>query len=110
MKPDSGQFNWLFGFAAARLENILAIYRHLLMERYRNIKDLSAAIGLSVRTIRNWVVDPVNPIPCFRVGGKLLFEESEVVKWIEQFRVEVVDVSKLADELINVMKKEKNYD
>jgi len=70
------------------------------MKRYVNIKHLSTTIGLSVRTIRKWVVDPVNPIPCFRVGGKLLFEESEVMQWLEQFRVNIVDVEEIADQII----------
>lgn len=79
------------------------------MKRYVNTKQLSTIISLSPRTIRKWVTDPVNPLRCYRVGGKLLFEESEVVQWLEQFRVETIDLDTKVDEFMAVMKKDR-YD
>lgn len=70
------------------------------MKRYVNIKQLSTTIGLSPRTIRKWVIDPVNPLRCYRVGGKLLFEESEVEQWLKKFRVKAINIDATVDELL----------
>ena len=77
------------------------------MKRYVNIKQLTNTIGLSPRTIRKWIVNPVNPIPCFRVGGKLLFEESEMTTWLEGHRIKTIDIEAMADELLTSFTKGK---
>ncbi len=69
------------------------------MKQYVSIKQLSTTIGLSPRTLRRWVIDPVNPLPCYHVGGKLLFEESEVEQWLEKFRVDTIDMDAIVDGL-----------
>ena len=76
--------------------------------KYIDLKELSAHIGLSPRTLRKYVTDPVQPLPCFKVGGKLVFKESEVGKWIETFRVKPTDVDAVVDEMISEISMENN--
>jgi excisionase family DNA binding protein len=53
---------------------------------YCDLKTLAAHLGISTRTIRNWVyADP--PLPAYQPGGKLLFKLTEVDNWLEQHRV-----------------------
>ena len=68
------------------------------MDGYIDINELSTRASLSPRTLRGWVRDAVNPLPAYRVGGKLLFRWCEVVAWIEGQRIGTIDI----DELISV--------
>ena len=71
---------------------------------YLGLKDTCKRTGLSPRTLRAWVHDPVCPLPAYRVGGKLLFKWSDVERWIQQFRVKPVDVRAVADEFLSSMR------
>ena len=60
-------------------------------------------LSLSPRTIRKWVVDPIDPLPAYRVGGKLLFAyESEVVPCVKKHRVRQ-DLDQFVDETVSEM-------
>ena len=51
--------------------------------------SLQAAAGyscLSVRTLRGWLSHHERPLPCYRVGGKILVRRSELDRWLETFR------------------------
>ncbi len=61
-----------------------------------DLRELSRRTGLSRRTLRSWVADPVRPLPAFQVGSKLLFKWEEVTRWFEGHRVAVVDLEGLA--------------
>ena len=63
---------------------------------YVSLRELSNRLGLSPRTIRAWVRDPVHPLPAYRVGGKLLFKWAEVERWLEEFRVTPLNTNELA--------------
>ena len=68
-------------------------------------RELAARIGLSPRTIRTKVVDPLDPLPAHRVGGKLLFRWIEVERWIRRHRVHPAELeSSLADRADQVIK------
>jgi len=69
---------------------------------YIDLKELSRKTSLSTRTLREWVKEPVQPLPCYKVKGKLLFSWKEVVKWIEQFRIETVDIDEITDNILRV--------
>jgi len=49
---------------------------------------LATYSGLSVRTLRALLVDPVDPLPYFRLPGKILVKKSEFDAWIERRRVQ----------------------
>jgi hypothetical protein len=53
---------------------------------YLKLRDLARYSGLSVRTLRQWLNDPENPLPCYRVGGVMLVKLVEFERWIEVFR------------------------
>ena len=78
---------------------------HPLDPQLVDLKTLSRMVSTCPRTIRSWVHDATNPLPAYRVGGKLLFRRDEVERWIQQFRVEPQDVSALADEIVRMVNK-----
>jgi excisionase family DNA binding protein len=51
-----------------------------------DFRGLSAYLPLSRRTIHTLVNDPVDPLPAYRIGNKLLFRRSEVDKWVSRRR------------------------
>ena len=56
------------------------------LDPYLPLKALSGYCGLSVRKLRGFLNDPVRPLPCYRVGGKLLVRRSEFDAWIAGYR------------------------
>ncbi len=63
--------------------------------------DLSRKIGLCHRTIRQLAMHVDNPLPAYRIGGKLLFRWSDVHAWIERHRVQSsVDIETVAEEVL----------
>jgi hypothetical protein len=42
--------------------------------------------GLSERTLRGYLTHPSHPLPCYRIGGKVLVRRSDFDRWAEQFR------------------------
>ena len=53
---------------------------------YLPLRRLSAYAGLSVRRLRDYLHDPVAPLPHFRIGGKVLVKRSEYDAWAARFR------------------------
>ena len=55
---------------------------------YLSLKELAAYSGLSVRTLRAHLSDPLHPLPHYRIGGRVLVKPSEYDTWARVFRVE----------------------
>jgi hypothetical protein len=55
-------------------------------DAYLPLKILAGYAGLSVRTLRTYLAHPVHPLPCYRIGGKVLVRRSEFDQWAGQFR------------------------
>lgn len=53
---------------------------------YLPLKALAQYSGLSVRTLRSYLASPSHPLPCFRIGGKVLVRRSDFDTWAEMFR------------------------
>ena len=70
------------------------------IDPFMSLKGLAAYSGLSVRTLRDHLGDAVHPLPCFRVGGKILVRRSEFDAWIERFRHRANTVQRLVDEVL----------
>jgi lambda repressor-like predicted transcriptional regulator len=51
-----------------------------------SLKALSGYSGLSVRTLRTLLKDPDHPLPCYRIGGKVLVRRSEYDTWAARYR------------------------
>ena len=55
-------------------------------DAYLPLRALSTYAGLSVRTLRTYLAHPSCPLPCYRIGGKVLVRRSEFDQWARQFR------------------------
>ncbi|HKW92684.1 MAG TPA: hypothetical protein VJX92_12340 [Methylomirabilota bacterium] len=73
----------------------LAQVRGILAERvvvstdcdpFLSLRALAGYSGLSVRCLRTHLADPRRPLPCYRIGGKILVRRSEFDGWATQFR------------------------
>ncbi len=72
-----------------------------IKQRYLTVQQLSEYCGYSVRTIRNWLKDPDDPLPCFRPGGrKILISRPEFNKWMKNRRLKQRKVTKETVEAI----------
>ena len=69
---------------------------------YLSIKALSSYSSISTRTLRTFLKDPVNPIPCRRIGGKILVRRGEFDSWADQFRRAANDdeTGRVVDEML----------
>jgi hypothetical protein len=65
-----------------------------------DVKVLSERLSLSPRTLRSYIADSLHPLPAYKLNGELLFRWSEVVSWIEAFRVKPVDIDQLVDSFL----------
>lgn len=70
-----------------------------LDDGYLSLKTLAAYTGLSVRTLRSHFRHPTYPLPCYRIGGRVLVRRSDFDAWAGQFRVVRSTVS--VDELVS---------
>jgi excisionase family DNA binding protein len=56
---------------------------------YMSLRNLARYSGLSVRTLRVHIADPMHPLPHYRPGGgKVLVRRSEFDRWMASYRVE----------------------
>ena len=56
------------------------------LDPYLSLRALAGYAGLSVRTLRTHLADPLRPLPCYRVGGKVLVRRSDFDTWMLHFR------------------------
>jgi len=71
-------------------------------DAYLPLKTLVVYSGLSVRTLRGYLTHATHPLPCFRIGGKVLVRRSDYDAWAAQFRV-VASAAGLDDMVNNIM-------
>jgi len=50
------------------------------------IKQLVAYSALSERTLRDYIKAPLRPLPCYRIGVKVLVRRGEFDAWLSQYR------------------------
>ncbi len=56
------------------------------MDPFMTLRALAGYSGLSVRKLRDHLDDAAHPLPCYRVGGKILVRRSEFDGWIAIYR------------------------
>jgi len=56
------------------------------LDPYLSLRALAAYSGLSVRKLRDLINDPARPLPCYRVGGKILVRRGEYDAWVARHR------------------------
>jgi Helix-turn-helix domain len=69
---------------------------------YFSLPRLAAYSGLSVRTLRDYLRDPVGPLPHFRTKGKILVRRSEFDAWMRRFRAgePSADLGRMVDDVL----------
>jgi hypothetical protein len=56
------------------------------LDPFLSLRALAAYSGLGARKLRDYLTDPMHPLPCYRVGGKILVRRSEFDAWIARYR------------------------
>jgi hypothetical protein len=64
------------------------MYTPTFTDRYLDIQSLRLYADVSKGTILEWLHDPTNPLPHYRLKdeGKILVKQSEFDEWFRQFR------------------------
>jgi len=74
------------------------------LDPFLSLKGLANYSGLSVRTLREYLTDSVNPLPHYRVRGKILVRRSEFDGWIATYRQRGHrDVAQVVDEVLRTL-------
>lgn len=74
-------------------------------DAYLSLAELSAYSGMSTRKLREFLNDPIHPLPHYRPGGKVFVRRSEFDHWMMQFRHEGADVVQLVSDIVKEVKK-----
>ena len=70
-------------------------------DTYLPLKQLAVYAGLSVRTLRDYLSNPIDPLPHYRIGGKILVRRSEYDVWVQRFRrTSVGTLDSIVDDLV----------
>jgi excisionase family DNA binding protein len=69
-------------------------------DAYLDLVTLAHVGGLSVRTLRDRIHDPVDPLPAYRVGGKLLVRRSEFDTWMSRRRYTATTVDGVVEDVL----------
>ena len=56
------------------------------LDPYLSLRALADYSGLSIRRLRDLLDDPGRPLPCYRIGGKILVRRSEYDTWASTYR------------------------
>jgi excisionase family DNA binding protein len=56
------------------------------LDPFLDLRALAMYSSLSVRKLRDLLEDPERPLPCYRVGGKILVRRSEFDGWMAAYR------------------------
>lgn len=70
---------------------------------YLGLRALARYSGLSVRTLRRYLHDPAQPLPHYRIGGRVLVRRSDFDAWAARFRVEQRGAEQLDRMVADVM-------
>ena len=65
-----------------------------------DMKALQRYACVSERTLRDWIHRATNPLPAVQVGTKLLVRRSTFDQWLENHRVQAVDVACIVDDMV----------
>ena len=87
----------------AQVRGILAteVVVSTVLDPFLSLRALSGYSGLGIRKLRDYLEDTDHPLPCYRVGAKILVRRSEFDAWMAQHRrVGRVDVDRLGAEVL----------
>jgi hypothetical protein len=69
-------------------------------DELRDLRRLSSHSNLSVRKLRDCINAPVDPLPAYKVGGKILVRLSEFDRWMARRRYSAPTVDVIVDDVL----------
>ncbi|MGD0233345.1 MAG: hypothetical protein ABSC55_02290 [Syntrophorhabdales bacterium] len=72
-----------------------------LKDCFFDLSKLSDYSSLSVRTLRDYLSDPSDPIPSYCIRRKILVRKSEFDAWIEKHKTDRDGIAKVVDDVLN---------
>jgi hypothetical protein len=72
-------------------------------DQYFDLRGLAEYSSLAVPTLRDYLRG-LNPIPHYKLKGKVLVKQSEFDRWIEHFRVDASKLEKVVEDVLNSLK------
>lgn len=82
----STEINSFFSVLDELLDNMQQALKnrtpHLNGEKFLSNRDVCKMLQISFRTLQDW--RDTGKIPFIQIKGKILYRESEVLKWLEQ--------------------------
>jgi len=65
-----------------------------------DLKALQRYACVSERTLRDWIHRPVNPLPAYSVGTKILIRRSSFDMWLESHEVKRFDIDTILNDMV----------
>jgi hypothetical protein len=84
----------------------LPIGRDVLLVRendyFLSLSAMAKATNLSTKTLRNYLSDPIHPLPHYRLGGKVIVRWSDFLSWLQRYKVAAeVDIDAVVQEIVD---------
>jgi len=77
------------------------------LDPFLPLAALASYSGMSVRKLRDYLSDLTHPLPCYRVGGKILIRVSEFDAWIGAYRSRGrLDVTAIVDDILRDLRRD----
>jgi excisionase family DNA binding protein len=75
--------------------------RGVIALEWLDLKALTQYVSVSRRTLTEWLLREENPLPAFRVGGKMYVRRVDFDRWMESHPVEgPVNLGKIVDDVM----------
>jgi hypothetical protein len=103
----SGSASWKAeGRPVAQVSGVLAerVVISTPLDLFLSLQALATYSGLSRRKLRDHLTDPAHPLPCYRIGGKIVVRRSEYDTWATRYRqVGHVDVDHIVSDVLETI-------
>ncbi len=60
----------------------MATLQTFLPQDLMSIAGAAKFLGRSIASLKRWMIRDDNPLPCYRVGGRIYISQSELKNWI----------------------------
>ncbi len=71
------------------------------LDPFLSLRALAAYSGMGVQTVRGYLTDPCHPLPCYRIGGKIVVRRFEYDAWAGRYRqVGQADVDRVVADVL----------
>jgi hypothetical protein len=74
------------------------------LDPFLALTALATYSGFSRRKLSDYLDDPTHPLPCYRVGGKIVVRRSEFDTWIARYRqIGRADVDQIVADVLRTL-------